>query len=434
MDHSIFSVDARFEPWWWEAAPRPACGTETVPERADVAIVGGGFTGLSAALELARAGRQVVVLEAGDLGQGASSRNGGMIGSGLRAGFGKIRQRRGEAMADAVIKEGLAARDFTVDLIRREQIQCHLVRRGRLRAAWRPEDYEAMGRQVDLLQRRFGLAVDMISRSEARNEVATDAYHGGAVYHEDGGLHPGLLHQGLLVRAIAAGAIVIGNRPVARLRCDGNSVHLRVDGRTLAAREAIVATNGYTGPATPHFRRRLVPVPSYIIATEDLGATRIGDLIPNGRMIVESRTRHCYYRAAPDGRRLLFGGRAAVSVIDTKHSAQQLYTLMTGLFPSLQGVKISHSWHGLLGMSRDHLPHTGLRHGVHYALGYGGEGVAMAPYLGWKAARRVLGKADGRSPFDDTPFPAVPLYNGRPWFLPLMERYYRLLDRRQGSA
>ena len=433
MNESIFTADARFEPWWWEAAPRPVGDAFALPKDADVAVVGGGFTGLSAALELARAGRKVVVLEAGNLGQGASSRNGGMIGSGHRVGFDLLCKRYGEATAEAIIKEGLASLDFTVDLIRREQIQCHFLRSGRFRGAWQPEHYEAFGREIDFLRSRFGVEADMVSRADAWKEAATDAYHGGCIYHAHGGLHPGLLHQGLLDRSIASGAIVVGNQAVSGISRDGDRFHLRVNGKSVAAREVIVATNGYTGPATPHFRRRLVPVPSYIIATEDLGATRIRDLIPNGRMIVESRARHCYYRTAPDGQRILFGGRAAVSVIDTKNSAHRLYQLMTGLFPSLKGVKISHSWSGFVAMSRDHLPHVGLRDGVHYALGYSGSGVAMAPYLGWKAARKVLGKADGGSPFDGTPFPAVPFYNGKPWFLPFVERYYRLQDRREGS-
>ena len=434
MDVPIFTADARFEPWWWEAAPRPAGEAAMLPSRADVAIVGGGFTGVSAALELARAGRAVVLLEAGDLGRGASSRNGGMIGSGMRIGFGKIGKRYGEAMAEAVIKEGLAALDFTGDLIEREGIRCHFKLCGRFRGAWRPQDYEAMGPQSDLLRGRFGIEVDMVSPGEVRNEVATDAYHGGCIFHGHGGLHPGLLHLGLLDLATAAGAIAVGNRPVSGVSRDGDGFRVRAGGESLFARDVIVATHGYTGRATPAFRRRLVPVPNYVIATEDLGAARIESLFPSGRMIVESRARHCYYRPAPDGRRVVFGGRAAVSAIDTRTSARRLYDLLIGIFPQLEGVKISHSWDGLLGMSRDGLPHIGKRDGLHYALGYGGEGVAMAPYLGWKAARKVLGKADGKSPFDGTPFPAVPFYNGWPWFLPLIEPYYRYLDRRQGSA
>ena len=217
------------------------------------------------------------------------------------------------------------------------------------------------------------------------------------------------------------------------IRKDGATFTVATHGATVAARDVVVATNGYTGPVTPAFRRRLIPVPSFIIATEDLGEVRVKALIPSGRMIVESRTRHCYYRPSPDGRRILFGGRAALTPTPPRKSGAILYKMMTGLFPDLDGVKISHSWTGFVAFSRDHLPHVGLRDGIHYALGYSGSGVAMAPYLGHKAAHKVLGNAEGRSPFDDTPFRAFPVYDGRPWFLPLVELWYRHKDRREGS-
>jgi glycine/D-amino acid oxidase-like deaminating enzyme len=434
MGEPILSEDARFEPWWWEDAPPQPRAEAVLPAEADVAIVGAGFTGLSAALELARAGRSVVVLEAGIPGEGASKRNGGMIGSGHRAGLGELSKRYGREAAIALIKEGTEALEYTVGLIEREQIDCRFTRCGRFRGAWSPAVYDAMGREVEELKQATGLEVDMVSRAEQDREIVTETYHGGSVYHRHGGLHPGLLHQGLLERAEAAGAVVASDAPVMAIARDGRRVTVATPRGALAAREVIVATNGYTGPASPAFRRRLIPVPSYIIATEPLAEGTVTRLIPGGRMIVETRARHCYYRPSPDGRRIVFGGRAAVSLIDTRTSARVLHRLMTGIFPALRDATVSHSWSGFVAFSRDNLPHLGKREGIHYALGYNGSGVAMAPYLGHKIALQVLGRHEGLSPFDQVPFRAYPLYSGRPWFLPWVERWYRLKDKREGTG
>ena len=434
MAQSILAADIRFEPWWWQAAPRPVGGEAALPSHVDVAIVGAGFTGLSAALVLARAGRSVLVLDAGAVGSGASSRNGGMIGSGHRVGFTTLETRYGRAMAEAIVREGLASLDFTISLIEREQIACGFQHCGRFRGAWRPADYEAFGREADFVSKTFGVEVDMVPRTEQHQEIASDAYHGGCIYPAHGGLHPGLLHQGLLERATSAGATVVGMQPVSAVARERDGVRVHTAAGQIAARDVIVATNGYTGAESGWFRRRLIPVPSYIIATEPLGRERVQALFPTGRMIVESRSRHCYYRPSPDGERILFGGRASVAPIPPAKAARRLHRLMVKLFPSLADVQVTHTWTGNVAFSRDHLPHVGCHEGIHYALGYSGSGVAMAPYLGHKAAHILLGDAEGRSPFAETPFRAFPLYDGRPWFLPLVEARTRFADWREGGS
>ncbi|MEX0923048.1 MAG: FAD-binding oxidoreductase [Rhodovibrionaceae bacterium] len=425
-------------PWWWEAAP-PAERGDALPGRIDVAVIGAGYTGLSAAIQLARAGRSVVALDAEDPGSGASKRNGGMIGSGHRVGLALLEKRYGRDRGVAVLKEGLNALAFTTGFIEQEGIECGFRRCGRFRGAWTAGAYDAMAREIEELSQLTGLEAAMVSKAEVRKEVATDKYQGGCIYLQHGGLHPGLFHQGLLDRAEAAGATVIGRTPVTRLEKDGKGFRLTTPRGTIAAGEVVVATNGYSGPLLAHFRRRIVPVPSYVIATEELGENRVKGLIPGGRMIVESRARHCYYRPSPDGKRILFGARPAAHHIDPVKGGEINRRILVDLFPELKSVAVSHAWRGNTGMSYDDIPHlgkleTGPLAGVHFALGYSGSGVAMAPYLGYRIAHKLLGDSEGDTAFDGLPHPAVPFYWGWPWFLPFVSAWYRIKDLREGSV
>jgi len=426
--------DARFDPWWWEAAAPEAVRDAALPQRSDVAIVGAGYTGAAAALTLARAGRKVLLLDAEAPGFGASSRNGGMIGSGHRLSLAALSGLYGPERARAILREGLTSLEFTTGLIEREGIDCDFRRCGRFRGAWRPADYEAMAREAEALGREIGLETAVVPRAEQDREVATDRYHGGVVYLRHGAVHPAKLHRGLLALARAAGVTVIGHTPVTGLEPDGREFRIVTPRGRIAAGHVVLASNGYTGPATPWFRRRLLPVSSYIVATEALPEETVRRLIPGGRMIVETRSRHCYYRASPDGRRILFGARAALRQISSAQAAPRNHRLMAQLFPELAAVRLSHSWSGYVCFPRDHMPHIGVREGIHFALGYSGSGVAMAPYLGHKVALKVLGDRAGATAFDERPFQSIPFYAGRPWFLPFLDLYYGMRDRLEGSA
>jgi len=426
--------DARFDPWWWEAAPPQAPREAALPPRCDVAVIGAGYTGVSAALTLARAGRDVLVLDAEAPGFGASSRNGGMIGSGHRASLAALGALYGRERARAILREGLASLEFTAGLIEREAIDCDFRRCGRFRAAWRPADYDAMAREAEELGREIGLETAVVPRAEQHREVATACYHGGVVYLRHGAVQPAKLHQGLLALARGAGATVLGHTPVTALLRDGKAFQLTTPRGRVTAGAVVLASNGYTGAATPWFRRRLLPVSSYIVATETLPEETVRRLIPGGRMIVETRSRHCYYRASPDGRRILFGARAALRRISPAQAAPRNHRVMAQLFPELATVRLSHSWSGYVCFPRDHMPQIGVRDGIHFALGYSGSGVAMAPYLGHKVALKLLGDRDGRTAFDNRPFAPIPFYAGRPWFLPFLDCYYRARDRLEGSA
>ena len=428
----VFTDDAKFTPFWWEEAPRPDHRQTKLPPAANIVVVGSGYAGLSAALTLARAGRDVVVVDADDPGFGASSRSGGMIGSGHRLSYFYLVERYGEKIAVDLLNEGVRSLDFTIDLIEREGLDCQLRRSGRFRGAARPQDYERIGREVDAVRRATGAEIDMIPASEQHNEIITERYAGGCVYHGHGGLHPGLFHLGLLARAEAAGATVVGHTRVRGIDGQRGAFSLRTTKGTIFAEEVVVATNGYTDAAvTPAFARSLIPVAAFVVATEALGHNAVKNLIPGSRMIVETHRRHCYYRPSPDGERILFGARAALHAIDPAKSGQRLQRFIGDVFPELRSVRISHSWTGFIAFSRDTLTHIGERNGIHFALACNGSGVAMAPYAGHKAALKLLGSADGRTAFDDHQLRAYPLYSGRPWFMPAVDLYYRLADWRE---
>ena len=427
---ALFTDDAKLEPYWWEAAPRPALAPAPVPARTDVAIVGAGFGGLSAALTLARAGREVTLFEAGAPGIGASSRNGGMCGGGYKLSFARLARELGTPAAAAVYREGQTALDYLAELITAEQIACHFARMGRFVGAHTPTDYEAMARETELQRRHARVEADMVPSAEQHAELGTDTYHGGRVVHGDGGLHPALYHQGLMARALDAGARLLAETPVnAIARADGG-FRLTTPRGTCAAGAVIVATNGYTGPATPYFRRRLIPVGSFMIATEPIEPATLARLMPKGRMISDTKRILSYYRPSPDGGRILFGGRAAFGQNeDLRRTGAILHRHMCAIFPELAGVRITHSWTGNVAFTFDRMPHIGVADGLHYAIGYCGSGVVRATFYGHKAALKVLGRAEAATALDDRPFPTLPFYGGTPWFLPLVAGWYRVRDR-----
>jgi glycine/D-amino acid oxidase-like deaminating enzyme len=413
-------------PYWWEAAPLETNSTlEPIPASADVAIVGGGYAGLSAGLHLARAGRSVVVFDAEAPGFGGSSRSGGMVGHGHRLSYPGLKEKLGQAKAVAILKEGVASLDFVTGLIEREKIDADFERVGRFRGAFLPKDYEAMGREADLLRRECGIEAEMLTKSEQHREISTPGYFGGMVMQRHGGLHPAKFHRGLLAVARAAGVRVVGHTPVDAVRRNGEEFTLRTARGTINVRDCVMATNGYTQKPLLGLARRVVSMPSFIIATAPIGANRVRSLMPNLRMMTETGDRHLYYRPSPDGTRVIMGGRAALHPIPPDAHARRLRSRLLSVFPDLADTPIDFAWSGHIAFTRSDLPAIGQRDGIWYALGCNGSGVALMPYLGMKIARRILGDKEGATAYDDLPFKAVPFYDGTPWFNPGFTYYYR---------
>ncbi|HET7883740.1 MAG TPA: FAD-binding oxidoreductase [Acetobacteraceae bacterium] len=415
-------------PYWWEHARPTDVETPALPAHADVAVIGAGYTGLSAALTLARAGRSVIVFDAGTPGIGASSRNGGMLGSALKPGLDTLTRRYGRDQALAVLAEAKDAYDFLPRFLSEENIDCDYAETGGFTGIVKPAQYEALARETEQMSRTTGLDAHMVPRSEVRNEIGTDIYCGGRVMPRRAGLHPAKYHVGLISRVRAAGATVAGNSPVIAIQRNGGDFTVTTRRASLKARNVVVATNGYTGPATPGLRRRVIPVTSYMIATAPLSPNLMATLMPRRRMLSDSNRLLCYFRPSPDNTRVLFGGRPAYTEIGPQLAAQRLTRYMTRIFPELEGVELSHSWFGYIAYTFDRLPHVGERDGMHYAMGYCGSGVVMSTWLGRKAALRLLGQREGNSAFAELGHPTSPFYYGKPWFLPFVQAWYQGAD------
>jgi glycine/D-amino acid oxidase-like deaminating enzyme len=427
---AVFTADFKDTPYWWDAAPRATAIPTAPPANIDVAIVGSGITGLNAALELARAGRSVVVLDAEDLGHGASTRNAGYVGRSLKHSFGELMQRHGTAYAVAVYREMQAAFDAVATRVREEQIECGFKIRGRLVLTKAPRQYDDIARELELRKTHLGSDFTMLPRAALRDEIASDLFCGGALIPDLGSIHPGLYHRGLLERARAAGATLIGRTPVERIvAAGGGGFEVTTPLGMTRARDVLVATNGYTGPLMPWLQRRLIPFDAYMIATEPVAPAVMNRLLPTDRTYIDHVHDIISMRRSPDGTRILFLWRTGTRPTDARDKGAQLWLDAVRIVPEIATLKVSHSWTGRCAGTFDLWPHLVRRDGVHFAGGYCFAGVPMGTYLGTKAAHRILGNRAGDTVFAERGFPTVPFYSGNPWFVPAVMKYYGLRDR-----
>jgi glycine/D-amino acid oxidase-like deaminating enzyme len=406
-----------------------------LPEAPDVAVVGAGFTGLSAARTLAQKGAAVVVLESETIGWGASSRNGGMVLTGLKLGVNTLIARYGREQTRRMYAASLASIDCVEQIVGEERIDCNFSRCGHLEVACKQAHFDDYARQAEVVAREFNHELRIVPRKELQSEIGSEIYYGGMVDDVSAGLNPARYVAGLGRAAMRAGACIHEQTRVLHVeketRHGETGWKLSTSRGPLWARDVLVGTSGYTGAATPQLRKKIIPIGSYIIATEVLPEKLTHELSPRSRMIYDSKNYIYYYRLTPD-QRMLFGGRAAFFPETTgsiRKSAEILRRGMVGVFPQLCNAEVKFVWGGTLDFTFDIMPHAGQMDGIHYAVGYAGHGVAMATLQGHLMAQRIAGEKP-ENPFVGIAFPGAPLglYNGKPWFLPLAGMYYKILD------
>jgi glycine/D-amino acid oxidase-like deaminating enzyme len=422
--------------YWLETVPAPASQFELhLPSDVDVAVIGGGFCGLSAARTLAKRGVNVAVFEAETFGWGASSRNGGMVLTGMKLPVPTLIKRYGRETVRKTYAASLESIDLVEQIVREENIDCDFSRCGHLEVACKQSHFDGYEGSAACIKREFDHGLRVIPKNELSAEIGSNIYFGGLVDETSAGLNPARYVAGLAIAARRSGAYLHDHTRVEKIEATSangtRKFRLQTSRGTVNAREVLLATGAYTTEATPALRKKIIPIGSYIIATEVLPANLARELSPRNRMIYDSKHFLYYYRLTPDNR-MLFGGRAAFfpETEDTvRQSAEILRQGMTDVYPQLRDTKVEFVWGGTLDFTLDVMPHAGKIDGMYFAAGFAGHGVAAATWFGAKLAGIICGEAND-IPFDGIKFPAAPfgLRSGNTWALPLAGAWYRILD------
>jgi glycine/D-amino acid oxidase-like deaminating enzyme len=411
---------------WTETAPPFHCPVVPVPSSSDVAIIGGGYTGLAAARTLARAGTDVTLLERHTLGWGASNRNGGFVLPGYKPEMSELERRFGPDRAEGMFRLSQEAIDALVRLIDEENIGCDLVRCGSVTLAAKSRHLRDLEQSGRFLRERLGYQTELLGPDDLRHEIGSLRYYGALLDPSARSLHPAKYVRGLAEAALRAGARLLENTEVKKLRRVRAGFEIATSRGPMRAAEVLAATNGYTPAALPTLRRRVIPIGSYQIATAPLGSELARRLVPKRRVFSDTKHLLYYFRLSPDDR-MVFGGRASFTPTGLRRSAAILRAGMREVFPELGDAVIEFAWAGKVAYPVDHLPHAGRLGGLYYAMGYCGHGVALATYLGGRMGDVIAGKST-LPDLGAASFRPIPLYNGVPWFLPLVGGYYRIRD------
>ena len=420
-------------PLWWDETQLPDLDATPLPKQADIVIIGGGFAGLSAALTAARQGRQVVILDAGTPGlAGAAMRNAGITSGSIRYSHPALVKNFGATFADEAYLEGVDARADMARFIEDEQIDCQFSMHGHFAGALSQRDFEAMARQAEALNKLPGHEAVLIDRSAQHNEIATDRFFGGLLRRDIGGFHPGRFFAGLLARVIEAGVHIANQTTAIQITAHQTKKTIQTTQGDITTPIVINTTNAYTGRTHPigaFLRKRLVPVQSAIIVTEKLGRDKVKSLMPALRMYGNTANLYCYFRPTPEHDRILLGARSFDKTGVSARSAQFLKNRLLDIFADMGPFDLDYGWLGNVAFSQRFLPSIFERDGVIYVAGYGGSGTIWARWLGIKSAEMALGLRNKPSCFYGPPPPAIPLYDGNPWFMAFVNSWYSVKDR-----
>lgn len=416
-------------PFWTDDYPRPndLPVSKELPTETDVAVIGGGYTGLSAARTLARNGTSVVVLERETIGWGASSRNGGMTSGGLKADMPTIFKRYGKEYGIRFWQATMDMLKLIKELKDEEGIDFDFRQDGELGVAYKASHAEEMKASIQWYNDNVGSQFEWLPSSRINDGIGSNVFHGGFIDPTGAGLHPAKLVFGLAKVTARYGALLFEEAGVFKIEKEAHGFTLHTMKGVVKAKEIIVATNGYTDLLVPKLKPKVFEVGSYCIVTEPLSKELQDELSPKGYIFFDSKWFLNYFRLTPDGR-MLWGGRNDLSTtLDLNKSAEILHSQLVRTFPQLENTTITHTWTGQLGLTFDLMPNIGVEDGIHYSFGYGGHGLHTALYLGREIARLVTGKIKS-SPFMEIPHQTYFFYRNKPWFLPFAGMYYRFRD------
>lgn len=415
--------------YWQSTVRQPDFDQGYLPEKADVIVIGAGLTGLSAAITLAKQKIRVVILEENSAGWGASSRNGGMVLTGMKLGVETLIKKYGMERARRMFTLSLDALNTVETLVEEEKINCSFSRCGHFEAAWKPSHFESYANSAEVLEKDFGHKVKLFSKDQQRQEIGSDLYYGGMVDEISAGINPAQFVLGLSIAAVNHKALIMEHTRAIEVEKNGTDYIVHTNKGKIRTEKIIFGTSGYSGSVFSYLQKRIAPIGSYIIATSPLPKELAAEIIPNRRMIFDSKHYLYYFRLTPDDR-LLFGGRAVFksetpAAID--QSAPILRRSMLEVFPQLREIPVDYVWGGSLDFAVDSMPHTGQVNGLYYSVGYAGHGVAFAVQLGTMVGNKVLGmKVD--DPLEKLSFPKYPFNFGKSSYMPLAGIYYKFLD------
>jgi glycine/D-amino acid oxidase-like deaminating enzyme len=417
---------------WWETAPQPKTYTnKPLPSKTDVIVIGGGFTGTSAALQLAKGGARVTLLEAKTIGFEASSRNGGQALSCLHQTLTQAIQQHGKELGREMFFAAVEAANTVERIVTEEGIDCDFVRCGSIEAASKPAHFEQLKREQETLRKEVNFDSQVFIKDEVRAELGTDAYYGLLVNPRSGSVQPAKFVRGMAEAAERAGAdIYEGVRVLAveqvKAQMDGTRFFVKTEAGEIAAKEVVIAANAWTGKLIPQFRMRVFPGESYVIATEPLSDELASRLIPNNRVIYDTRRILAYYRLSPE-KRMVWGGELTMRGASPQWNIDALQRGMTQIFPELTNTKLDYYWGGTLALTLDETAHAGQIDGMWYSMAYVGHGVTLATYLGQQLANGILEKPMN-NPFVNLNMPLVPPHQESAWFVNIGKLWYRFLD------
>jgi len=425
-------------PFWHTNVANIENSNSSLPIEIDVVIVGGGFTGFAIALHLLRAGKSVAIFDAMAIGQGASGKNGGMVGPSLhKLGLDGLTNKYGNEKAIQILQEGMTAISYFQEFVKTEEIDCDLKMTGRLRGVTNQKALDQVIRDSENLNVLKGFKFDVVRKEIIHEEIGSDLYQGGVIYHQDGGLHPYKLLLSLAQKVIELGGCFFGETKVGDITKTPTGFDVETSNGTLKTGRVVIASNAYTkkffGRQQAYFYKRLLPITSAMIATKELPIEQIDQMFPKKRMHGGNHRLVQYYRACPDHKHVLFGARGTDHADRALQNGTVLKKHLCKIFPALEKVDIEYSWSGKVAYTFDHTPHLGQHDGLYFAIGYCGSGVTRSIYLARQLSRKILGKDDHQTAFDDLPFESKLFYTGTPWFMPTVLKWHSFLDQIDGN-